>query len=287
MDRLHVALACLAAALLAAAPASATIGENLVQQWTFDEGINGWDNLDGKLWEQVDDCRPLPEQPNPGSLEMLANDYVQQCVGIIGDQEYQMSFYVKVMMTIPEGAYGLFGMGVQWHSNSNCTHYMEGPIIHPFGYYTGPTDWNKNVIGGVAPFSAQSALITLGAQKTHGSVDNEVRVRFDDIVFAPVYGGTTTTTTTTETSTTTTDTVTSTTDEPGAPGCADPVTPYDTTTVADALYVLKRSVGLVPCQTCQCDTDFSGTTTAGDALRTLRLAVGQQVTKHCGACEEE
>ena len=285
MARIRAALAFAAFTLLAASPATALIGENLIQQPTFDEGINGWDNLGGKLWEQADDCRPLPEQPNPGSLEMLADDYVRQCIGIIGDQRYHISFHVKVMMTDPEGAFGLFGLGVQWHSNFNCTAYMEGPIIHPFSYYTGATDWHKMEIEGHAPLAAQSALVTLAAQKTAGSPDNEVRVRFDDVVFAPISGITTTTITTTSTTTTTTEETTTTTDEPNAPGCADPVLPYDKTTVSDALYVLRASIHTVVCDNCYCDTDGSGKQTVADALRTLRLAVGHSVTKTCGACE--
>jgi hypothetical protein len=282
MARIQVALAFLSSALLAAAPAAASIGENLVAQWTFDEGINGWDNLAGKLWEQTDDCRPLPEQPNPGSLEMLADDYVSQCIGIIGDQHYYISTHVKVMMD--DVAYGRFGISVLWHSDPFCEDYMEGFIIHPFAQYAGATDWTKMQVLGIAPSAAHSAKVILGAAQTHGNPDTEIRVRFDDVIVAPQYGDTTTTTTTLNQTTTTTDDTTTTTDKPNAPGCADPVMPYDTTTVADALYVLRNSVGAVICDSCMCDTDSSGSTTTSDALRVLRIAVDQQVLTDCEAC---
>jgi hypothetical protein len=269
------------AATLAASPAAAVPGENLLAQWTFDEGINGWDSIDGALWEQVDDCRPLNEQPNPGSLELIADDGVSQCVGVIGDYGYDISVFIKTIITGEVSPQT--GISVAWHSDSDCKNYMEGPIIHPFGYYLGATDWYKIQLAGGAPLNAHSALVTLGTVKNGGT--GELRARFDDVIFRVLNSPTTTTTTEPNSTTTTTDTVTSTTDEIGAPGCADPVLPYDEITVADALYVLRRSVGLVPCQTCQCDTDYSGTTTTGDALRTLRIAVGQQVSKRCGGCE--
>src|SRR5690349_16710309 len=87
------------AALLAASPAAAVPGENLLAQPTFDEGINGWESIDGALWEQQDDCRPLNEQPNPGSLELLADDGVFQCVGVIGDYDYDISLFIKTLIT--------------------------------------------------------------------------------------------------------------------------------------------------------------------------------------------
>jgi hypothetical protein len=280
MATTRVALVSTLIALAVAGPASARLGENLILQDSFDEGIIGWENLAGKLWEQVDDCRPLPEQPNPGSLEMLADDYVWTCIGIIGDQHYSIGTHVKVTMN--GQAYGLFGISVQWHSNSNCTAYMEGPILHPFSHYTGETDWKQLLVGGTAPLNAHSAQVTLGAVKQSGEA-TEIRVRFDDVLFAPVYTDTTTTTTMHPSSTTTTtDEITTTTDVPNAPGCADPVLPYDTTTVADALFVLRRSVGAVLCDNCYCDTDNSGAATTSDALRTLRIAVGQKVLKDCG-----
>jgi hypothetical protein len=256
------------------AAAQAVVGQNLVLQGSFDEGINGWEPQDGLRWEQQDDARPLNEQPNPGSLEMLADDYTTQCVLVNPDEYFEVSAYVKVMPT--GDAAGRSGFSVQWHSNEFCTAYIDGGIV-PFSNYLGATDWTQLKIVALSKPATLAALIVLGTVKESGSAESELRVRFDDVVMAPLYGDTTTTTTTTST-------VTSTTDEPNAPGCADPVMPYDTTTTTDALYILRSSVGAVSCQTCYCDTDDSGSATASDALRALRLAVGQQVVKHCGAC---
>jgi hypothetical protein len=256
--------------------AAAVVGQNLVLQGSFDEGINGWEPQDGLRWEQEDDARPLNEQPNPGSLEMLANDGTTQCILVNPDQFFEVSAYVKVMPT--GDAAGRSGFSIQWHSNEFCTAYIDGGIV-PFAYYLGATDWKQLKIGALSKPTALSALLVLGTVKESGSPESELRVRFDDVVMVPVYADTTT-------STTTTSTVTSTTDEPNAPGCADPVMPYDTTTTTDALYILRATVGAVTCIDCYCDTDESGTTTASDALRALRLAVGQQVDKHCGACDD-
>lgn len=283
MARTSFALALLAACVCHATPAPASLGENLLAQPTFDEGINGWDNLDAnKTWEQQDDAFPLNVQPNPGCLEMTASplDHVSQCVGIIGDQDYSVQVYVKTTLT--GDAFGKAGISVLWAKDS-CAQIIDGQV-NPFGYQFGATDWKKIELAGHAPLAAHYALVIIGAERTAATGDSEMRVRFDEVVLAPIYNGTTTTTISQETTTTTTTDTTSTTDEIGAPGCADPVTPYDTITVADALYVLRRSVGLVPCESCQCDSDSSGSTTAGDALRTLRLAVGQSVFKHCGGC---
>lgn len=263
--------------LLAALPtaAPAVVAQNLILQGSFDEGINGWEPQDGLRWEQQDDARPLNEQPNPGSLEMLADDYTTQCVLVNPDEYFEVSAYVKVMPT--GDAAGRSGFSIQWHSNEFCTAYIDGGIV-PFSYYLGATDWFQLKIVALSKPAALSALVFLGTAKESGSAESELRVRFDDVVMAPLYGDTTTTTTTT------TSTVTSTTDEPNAPGCADPVMPYDTTTTSDALYILRASVGTVTCSPCYCDTDESGTATASDALTALRLAVGQQVVKHCAAC---
>jgi hypothetical protein len=277
----------LAFAVLAISPAvsDASLGENLIVQRSFDEGIEGWENLTGKIWEQTDDRLPMPEQPNPGSLEMLATDNVWTCVPVVGDQPYEISTYVKIF-AVGE-ANGLAGISLQWHSDELCDAYIEGPILHPFSYRTGLTDWVQVKSAGKAPLTANSAKVYLGAQKTAGGEGTELRARFDDVVVAPIYGDTTTTsTTTTSTSTSITfEETTTTTDEPNAPGCADPLPPYDTTTASDALYVLRSSVGVVVCGNCHCDTDGSGQATASDALRTLRLAVGNTVPTSCGACD--
>lgn len=54
---------------------------------------------------------------------------------------------------------------------------------------------------------------------------------------------------------------------------------------ADALGVLKVSVGLMNCEPCVCDTNHSGKVTAGDALLVLKFAVGQSVQLSCPGCE--
>lgn len=56
----------------------------------------------------------------------------------------------------------------------------------------------------------------------------------------------------------------------------------DATTVADALFVLQAAVGSLHCHSSVCDVDDDGETTAGDALLTLKVAVGQSLTLACG-----
>jgi hypothetical protein len=117
------------------------------------------------------------------------------------------------------------------------------------------------------------------------------------------YAVVTTTTTTTSTSSTSS-TSTSTTMEPDRP-CADPIGPlsnlarkraaaeaadaglaFDTRAVgaADALFVLKAAVGALDCPLCTCDIDNNGNITATDALRTLKIAVGQDIPLNCPPC---
>ena len=55
-------------------------------------------------------------------------------------------------------------------------------------------------------------------------------------------------------------------------------------TAADALGVLKVSVGSLGCDLCICDTNLSGKITAGDALVLLKFAVGQAVVLNCSSC---
>lgn len=93
----------------------------------------------------------------------------------------------------------------------------------------------------------------------------------------------TTTTTIVTTTTTTTEEPTTSTTSPAPAVCGD----YDGSskvTIADALGVLRTSVGLVDCELCVCDADGNGSNSISDALRTLRLAVGQQVTMSCPEC---
>jgi hypothetical protein len=66
----------------------------------------------------------------------------------------------------------------------------------------------------------------------------------------------------------------------GWAGCGDP-TQDDKVTAADALVVLRGSVGLPGCLPSACDIDGSGTVTASDALGVLRLAVGEDVLVNC------
>ncbi|MBI5506996.1 MAG: PD40 domain-containing protein [Deltaproteobacteria bacterium] len=77
-----------------------------------------------------------------------------------------------------------------------------------------------------------------------------------------------------------------------AEDCGDPVRPATlvtataapSITAADALYVLRTAVALVTCDLCTCDLDDSGVVTAGDALRTLKKAVGQDLELLCRLC---
>jgi len=50
---------------------------------------------------------------------------------------------------------------------------------------------------------------------------------------------------------------------------------------SDALFTLRSAVGLFSCDLRVCDGDNSGVVTASDALRILRVAVGQPVTLDC------
>jgi hypothetical protein len=280
MSRTRLALVLASTVFLAATPSSGYLGENLVQQPTFDEGINGWDNLAGKLWEQQDDAYPLNVNPNPGCMEMVYNssnpsDGATQCIGIIGDQEYAIRAWVKSWMT--GDAFGKAGISVSFFTDDSCKDYVGGQHGQSFGYIFGATDWSQIKLANIAPLEVHSALVVIGGERTAGTGDSEVRARFDEVIVAPIYFDTTTSTTATSTST-------STTDEPGAPGCADPVKPYDKTTTADALYVLKTAVGNTECEPCYCDADSSGKISTADALRTLRKAVGQNVVTHCGGC---
>ena len=54
--------------------------------------------------------------------------------------------------------------------------------------------------------------------------------------------------------------------------------------IADALGVLRSSVGNVSCPDCVCDVDGNGNTSITDALITLRAAVGLSPNMNCSAC---
>ncbi|MFN2424828.1 MAG: sorbosone dehydrogenase family protein [Candidatus Binatia bacterium] len=97
---------------------------------------------------------------------------------------------------------------------------------------------------------------------------------------------TTTTTAPPDTSTTTTTalpTTTTTSTLPVGAACGDPVGGQGVT-AADALFVLRTSVGLQTCALCVCDVNDSGDATVADALAVLRVAVGQPVPFHCPDC---
>ncbi|HEY2775599.1 MAG TPA: hypothetical protein VGK20_16280 [Candidatus Binatia bacterium] len=55
-------------------------------------------------------------------------------------------------------------------------------------------------------------------------------------------------------------------------------------TAADALQILKVSVGSKSCLPCVCDVDGSHAVTASDALKTLRFAVGVSGSLACPVC---
>jgi hypothetical protein len=55
-------------------------------------------------------------------------------------------------------------------------------------------------------------------------------------------------------------------------------------TAADALQVLRTSVGARSCAPCVCDVDGNGTILAADALKTLRFAVGATNSLSCSPC---
>ncbi len=66
--------------------------------------------------------------------------------------------------------------------------------------------------------------------------------------------------------------------------CGQPGSSGSTASASDALATLKSAVGSPsPCDAkpCVCDVNGDGTTTSSDALRILRVAVGQQVQLEC------
>jgi hypothetical protein len=66
--------------------------------------------------------------------------------------------------------------------------------------------------------------------------------------------------------------------------CGQPLSTGGGPTATDALYVLRTGVGLASCQITVCDIDGSCAITAGDALRVLAIATGQQIELDCTAC---
>lgn len=66
--------------------------------------------------------------------------------------------------------------------------------------------------------------------------------------------------------------------------CGDP-DDSGKTLAGDALYSLRAAVGAVFCDLCVCDVDASGSVTASDALRLLRMAVGDAAAfLECSDC---
>lgn len=65
--------------------------------------------------------------------------------------------------------------------------------------------------------------------------------------------------------------------------CGDPSIPQGIT-AGDALTTLRAAVGITDCPDCMCDVDRSGSVVASDALTVLRRAVGQNVTLRCECC---
>jgi hypothetical protein len=67
------------------------------------------------------------------------------------------------------------------------------------------------------------------------------------------------------------------------PSCADP-DGNGSTTASDALFTLRAAVGSATCALCVCDVNGDGHVTASDALLVLRAAVGTIVSFSCPAC---
>jgi Tol biopolymer transport system component len=65
--------------------------------------------------------------------------------------------------------------------------------------------------------------------------------------------------------------------------CGAPLSRRTVPRSSDALFVLRSAVGLVECLPCECDVDSNGRIVAGDALLTLKAAVGQNVSLVCPA----
>jgi hypothetical protein len=89
---------------------------------------------------------------------------------------------------------------------------------------------------------------------------------------------------TTTTTTTTTLPPTTTTTLPSGSRCGFPVTDGSKPTSGDALRTLRVAVGIGTCALCVCDVNSSGAVTTADALTILRAAVGTEVTLGCPAC---
>ena len=60
----------------------------------------------------------------------------------------------------------------------------------------------------------------------------------------------------------------------GHDDCGQPISTGSKPTAGDCLFILKAGVGIAACSPCICDTTGNGTVAASDALRCLRVAVG-------------
>lgn len=69
--------------------------------------------------------------------------------------------------------------------------------------------------------------------------------------------------------------------------CGNPVGGTQPMTTRNALFVLRASVDLNPCNRCVCDVNNSGTITASDSLDVLQFAVGLDVPLDCPACDPD
>ena len=66
--------------------------------------------------------------------------------------------------------------------------------------------------------------------------------------------------------------------------CGQPVSTGAAPTATDALWVHRTGVGLAACENTVCSIDGSCAITAGDALRVLAIATGQQIELDCTGC---
>ncbi|HEY2773391.1 MAG TPA: hypothetical protein VGK20_04990 [Candidatus Binatia bacterium] len=66
--------------------------------------------------------------------------------------------------------------------------------------------------------------------------------------------------------------------------CGQPSSTGAAPKASDALFILKTAVSSETCDLCVCDVTNDGKITASDALKTLKVAVGQNATLACPAC---
>ena len=187
------------------------------------------------------------------------------CVPVVGGTFYYIQ--VDARLEIEGDGFAKTGIQVFWKTDTECKFDTGG--LQPFAMTasTAP-EWQHMLVNSAAPANAQSAFVQLAAVKING--DPIITAFLDN----PSIGTEAPTTTIFQTTTTL---------DPGEPGCADPTEPFNKVTAADALFILRGSVGTIECSPCFCDTDDSGNVGAGDALRVLKLAVGNTTVEiECG-----